>query len=267
VRQRRASRLSRSLAAVATAALACAAATHADTFPELDDAASRAQYAFYTADTRALEEVLALMTELEIPANMTAMKEYYLGYGQWKLAQLHAERAKIAPASVRARDPAMAPAQSCMKHAQAAVKLAPRMAEAHALEAVCSMMQVLHSGATRSATTGSCLRGKPMRTAAELEPNNPRVKLLEALCSGMGAQDPAWIEKIRTVVAAFEAAPVSRPGVPDWGQAEALSLLGQAYLQRGDTLAARDALEHALVLAPDYRQAQTLLQTAASRPR
>ena len=44
-------------------------------------------------------------------------------------------------------------------------------------------------------------------------------------------------------------------------------MLGESYLQRGDPVAARDALERALVLAPDYRQAHKLLQTAATRPR
>jgi Tfp pilus assembly protein PilF len=48
---------------------------------------------------------------------------------------------------------------------------------------------------------------------------------------------------------------------------EALTTLGETYLQRGDPVAARDALERALVLAPDYRQAQQLLQAAATRPR
>ena len=38
------------------------------------------------------------------------------------------------------------------------------------------------------------------------------------------------------------------------------------YLQRGDPVAARDALERALVIAPDYREAQELLQTAADAP-
>jgi Tfp pilus assembly protein PilF len=45
-----------------------------------------------------------------------------------------------------------------------------------------------------------------------------------------------------------------------------LVLLGQSYLQKGDSLAARDAIERALVLAPDYRKAQELLQPAATRP-
>jgi Tfp pilus assembly protein PilF len=42
--------------------------------------------------------------------------------------------------------------------------------------------------------------------------------------------------------------------------------LGQSYLKRGEMVAARDVLERALVIAPDYRQAQKLLQTAANRP-
>ena len=75
------------------------------------------------------------------------------------------------------------------------------------------------------------------------------------------------LERWRTVVAKFEAAPPSQPGKPDWGHAEALTLLGQSYLKRGEMVAARDVLERALVLAPDYRQAQKLLQTAANRPR
>jgi len=43
-------------------------------------------------------------------------------------------------------------------------------------------------------------------------------------------------------------------------------LLGHIYLERGEALAARDLLEHALAIAPDYRKAQDLLG-ALSRPR
>ncbi len=90
---------------------------------------------------------------------------------------------------------------------------------------------------------------------------------INALCSPDAEGDPAAIERWRAVVAKFEAAPPSQPGKPDWGHAEALTLLGESYLKRGEMVAARDVLERALVLAPDYRQAQKLLQTAANRPR
>jgi Tfp pilus assembly protein PilF len=106
-----------------------------------------------------------------------------------------------------------------------------------------------------------------LRTAAGLAPENPRVKLVQAICASAKDPDPAATDRWRAVVASFEAAPPSRPGKPDWGHVEALTMLGETYLQRGDPVAARDALERALVLAPDYRQAQQLLQTAAARPR
>jgi Tfp pilus assembly protein PilF len=43
--------------------------------------------------------------------------------------------------------------------------------------------------------------------------------------------------------------------------------MGEEYLRRGDPLAARNVLERALVLAPDFHVAQELLQTASARPR
>ena len=106
-----------------------------------------------------------------------------------------------------------------------------------------------------------------MRTALTLGAENPRVHFIEALCSSGEEGDAVAIERWRAVVARFEAAPPSQPGKPDWGHAEALTLLGESYLKRGDMVPARDVLERALVLAPDYRQAQKLLQTAATRPK
>jgi Tfp pilus assembly protein PilF len=101
-----------------------------------------------------------------------------------------------------------------------------------------------------------------LRTALTLAPENPRVRFIEALCAG-----DSDIEDWRAVVTAFESAPPRSERAPDWGHAEALLALGQSYLTRGDSVAARDAIERALVIAPDYRAAQSLLETAASRPR
>jgi Tfp pilus assembly protein PilF len=107
-----------------------------------------------------------------------------------------------------------------------------------------------------------------MRSALQLDPDNPRVQLVECLCLVNSDTDRSTVvfEKLQSMVEAFETSPPSRPGQPDWGHAEALTLLGAQYLQRGDPLAARDALERALVIAPDFREAQNLLQTAATRP-
>jgi tetratricopeptide (TPR) repeat protein len=241
---------------------------HADSTAELDDAAARLQYAFYTADARHLEEVIALLDRLDIPSALSSMKEYYAAYGQWKLAQLYSdESVRSGGSAAVSKSAASKAAQLCAKRSEEAFKREPRMDEAYAINAVCSAFSPPRL-ADRPAFSG-CARSKSMRTAQQIGLDNPRVMLIEAICLGGNdaAASTAMFDKLREAILAFESAPPSRPGKPDWGQAEALVLLGQNYLQRGDSLAARDAIERALVLAPDYRKAQELLQPAATRPR
>jgi tetratricopeptide (TPR) repeat protein len=240
----------------------------ADATAELDDAAARLQYAFYTADARHLEEVLALVDRMQIPSTLTAMKDYYAAYGQWKLAQLYSDDSVRGTVAGGARAAASKAAQACVKRSEEAFKLEPRMDEAYAINAVCAAFGPGLRLLDRPAFSG-CARSKPMRTAQQLGADNPRVMLIEAICLGGNdaAASTAMFDKLRDALLAFESAAPSRPGQPDWGQAEALVLLGQSYLKRGDSLAARDAIERALVLAPDYRKAQELLQPAATRPR
>lgn len=240
---------------------------HADATSELDDAAARAQYAFYTGDTRGLEEVLGLIERLDVPATLAPMKEYYAAYGSWKLAQLYTDETLGSARKPGARGQAAKATQTCLRHVDSALKLDSRLSEVHAIHAICATPAP--GLALTSLSLTSCARSKALRTALQLEPDNPRIRLIEMLCSMQsdGVTPAARIEKLRTLVAAFESAPPSKPGKPDWGQAEALLLLGQSYLQLGDPLAARDVIERALVIAPDYRKAQELLQAAATRPK
>jgi tetratricopeptide (TPR) repeat protein len=239
-----------------------AAAASGETVAELDDAAVRMQYAFYTGDAQGVETVLKNVEEFEVEDTLTASKAYHLAYGNWKLSQLHLQQPSDQRSRSNAKSLAAKAAQACVRHARRAVQEDAALAEALAIEAACES----HS-ATGRAGSASCANSKPLRTAAGLAPDNPRIKLEQALCAPNTIPDPAAVDRWRAVVASFEAAPPSRPGKPDWGHVEALTMLGETYLQRGDPVAARDALERALVLAPDYRQAQQLLQAAASRPR
>src|SRR5688572_23267740 len=70
--------------------LAAAAPVAAESTAEFDDAVARLQFAFYTADTRSLEEMLTLLDGFEVDASLTAARSYQLAYGHWKLAQLYA---------------------------------------------------------------------------------------------------------------------------------------------------------------------------------
>lgn len=250
------------------AVLFCSGA-RAESTAEIDDVAARMQYAFYTADVRALQEVQDVLARLEVPPQSVAMKEYYLGFGDWKAAQLHEVRSRGQPSGSEARSNVVKAAQACTKHMQTAITQDARFAEAHAIEALCAgLPQSLRASGGRP-TQSSCARSKGLQTALKLEPGNPRVRLVEYLCQGDTGNERAAVrfEQLQDVVAAFEAAPPSRPGRPDWGEAEALALMGEEYLRRGDNVAARNALERALVLAPDFHAAQKMLQTAAARSR
>lgn len=234
---------------------------------ELADAAARLQYAFYTNDARGLEQTLASLERLAAPAAPPGLKDYYLAFGRWKLARL---TLGAEPSSGAARTRAAKQAQACRERAQASAERAAHPAEAYALLAACSdMTQSLRLPSLWRDSAAGCLRSKAWRRAHDLAPNNPRVLLVAALCvhERSAPGDAPALERLREVVRAFEAAGPARvgPGEPDWGQAEALTLLGQRYLESGQALAARDAIERALVLAPDYRAAQDLLEQAARR--
>ena len=85
-------------------------------------------------------------------------------------------------------------------------------------------------------------------------------------CLGDPAQRDAVSAKLAAVVEAFDA---WEPALddPDWGEAEALTALAAEALERGQARTARDFIERALLLAPDYRAALDLrveMQSARS---
>jgi len=258
MRSARAKVLYRSFAIVIAAGVcSMSLLARADGISDLDDAVARMQFAYYTNDPRGLSDAIDLVAKVELPLSMKGMREYFTAYGQWRLAELRNDQLR---AGVRtARSQLNDAADACRDAAEAAIELDARMAEAHALEAICSSM-------TRPdvSNNASCSKHKALRTARELAVNNPRVLLIEAQCAFQSDKDPqAVIQRLNGVVRAFENAPASRPGRPDWGHAEALVLLGEAHLARGDALAARDVIERALVIAPDYEKAKAALKSAA----
>jgi len=239
-----------------------------DPLADLDDAQARAEYAFYTADIRALESIVQLIENLEVPASLATLQAHDAAYGRWKLAELYTATPER-EGKRSARTLAVESAEACLAHAKRALSLDAKMAEAQVLDAVCTAIaRTPHPGDLLSPTP-LCARSKSFRLALELAPTNPRVMLMEGQClygNGSATSTDA-LDRLRAIVDAFDAAPPSRPGHPEWGQAEALLLLGKNHLRRGDARAARDVIEKALVIAPDYRQARELLDTASVRPR
>jgi tetratricopeptide (TPR) repeat protein len=104
--------------------------------------------------------------------------------------------------------------------------------------------------------------------ASALAPGNPRVQLLAAIeiaKQADNAQERSDASReLIAVTTLFDTLPPTAAGMPDWGYADALAWLGQSYLVLGDRVGARNALERALVLAPDFVWARTLQQQLKS---
>jgi tetratricopeptide (TPR) repeat protein len=226
------------IAALAAAVLAASAAPSA----EVLDLAARVHYGYYHAEPRAIEAALTALQRLGDSPEVL----YWRDFAALRAAQLRdADRAGAG----RLRDCAQRDPQPKLdKHFTA---------EAWVLAAACA--QVAGDDGRRE---------QALALARERDDDNPRIALVEAWAmieeAGTDAAGREAVSmKLTAVVEAFDAWQPSLDD-PDWGYAEALTALAAAALERGQTRAARDCIERALLLAPEYRTALELRVTMQS---
>lgn len=239
--------------------LICIAPVCAGANAELDDLAARAQYAYYTSDAAALRKSLEQLRNLTVQTSLSPMKQGYLAYGEWKLSELQMRSDKEAAAVA---------AEHCVTDAEPvnASGSAAATSDLYALQSVCLGLLADLRGLRAPLYTRR--RDKSLSEAARLDAKNPRVLLAQVISDRRDAADPAARDsrraKLLDAVALFEhAAPADARA--DWGFVETLLALGHVELERGDTLAARNAVERALLLAPDYANAKTLMDKISVR--
>ena len=229
---------------LALASLAASNARAADV--DWMDVEGRIQYGFYTEDARALGDVVAQLSGADGADD--PIHQYYVGLANYRLAMVIEAKDKS-----RAREAAA----RCVSRLDVAVRGKTDFAEGMALQSAC--LRTLGTLTPWKPLAGPKSSGQ-MERAAKLAPKDPRVLLLQALENGeSGKIDAPAIVKLKKAAAAFE---VERQGVdrtPGWGAAEVYAYLGRGYLEQGDVLNARDALERALLIAPDFALARRLL--------
>jgi tetratricopeptide (TPR) repeat protein len=235
------------------------------------DIEGRIQYAYYTDDARALNGVLTSLKpkpvegEEESRAADAGTRAYFRALAHYRLAQVLAASKKS-----QARDAI----DDCGAEVDHAVDTLPivkfgldetpeakhQRAEAYALGTACTL-----AGREMSSIpfTGGRI-GSRIEEAVKLEPKNPRVRLVEALVAYEragkdAAEKTAAVQKLRAVTPMFEAARAGASTTPEWGAAEAYAFLGRALYDQRDAVGAREALERALLLAPDYAFAKRLM--------
>jgi tetratricopeptide (TPR) repeat protein len=244
---------------------------------DLDDLIARVQFDAYAADIRSLRSDLNALTRLEVSDGAQNRKSYFLAYGNWKLsealitsdrsgAKKAAEACSLVLKPMLDEEPPRTNTMSATKREQ----WFDRRAEALAIAAACRWNVGEASLMPGSDLFGGMSVDKMLDEAIALKTNNPRVRLVEAMLALRRAHKDAdrkqAQQKLVKVVETFDSLPISDPGSVDWGHADALAYLGNAYLLMGNRIAARNSLERALVLAPDYGYAKNLLKKTLLTP-
>jgi tetratricopeptide (TPR) repeat protein len=259
----------RSALVVGCALLGAASSAHAEVWADVE---GRIQYAYYTQDARALDGVLASLKpkaaegEAESGGEEAATRSYFRALAHYRLAQV-----LIATKKSEARNAI----GDCGEEVSKSVDYLPRVqlgldetdenrqrrAEAYALGTACT----LAGREMSSIPFGGGRIGSRIDEAVTLEPKNPRVRLVEALvmfdrAGKDAAAKTAALERLRAVTAMFEQARAGASTTPEWGAAEAYAFLGRALFDQRDVVGAREALERALLIAPDYSFARKLMR-------
>jgi len=243
----------RSLLAMAAVVAFAISSARADDV-EWRDIESRIQYGYYTEDSAALRKLEELIAAGDA---RDKLRGYYAGLLDWRRALLTAPGAAAAERGNAARY-----AERCVSELDTALALDADFAEALALRAAClSTPQELAGGYAPIA--GHRAR-KDLERARQLAAKNPRVLLVDAmsdyaLLPSQGGNKERALGKLRKTTAAFEAERSDTDHLPGWGAAEAWLLLARDLLDHGDSVGARDALEHALLLAPEFAEARRLM--------
>lgn len=223
---------------------------------ELLDLAGRIEYGFYTQEPRAIDAARSGLARLP---SRGALRDYYAGLAAYRAALLGAADDGRGLGTVLTE---------CMERGGGAAQDEELASEAWVLIAACAALGARHEPG-KSRMYQNRLRGA-LSQAVAADSDNPRIMVVRAWAIShrpaheeAGLRDLARQHLERSVEQfALWSAPF---GFPDWGEAEALAHLGEIHLELGEARRARDFIEQALLVAPDYRFALALQKRILSR--
>jgi tetratricopeptide (TPR) repeat protein len=215
----------------------------------------RIESGYFQQDTAGLGGLAATLSFGEVAAGDATDAEwqnYYAALASYRLALLaRSDETRAWPY-----------AQQCIDRLNRVLVVDTGSAEALALQSACLALQS-NLDPWRSPLAAPLSQARADK-ALKLAPDNPRVLLLGALAARerprfFGGDDQQAFQLMLQSVSAFERPGAPAPGLPGWGAADAFTYLAQDYLTRGQALAARNVLERALLVAPDFTQAKRLM--------
>jgi tetratricopeptide (TPR) repeat protein len=210
-------------------------------------------YAFYSEDTNLLSSLVQSLTTQEAAGGADDTLRYHLAHAEYRLGMLGAERRSAAA------DPAFA---DCINQLKPLLEKAADNVEALSLQSACyahlARLRKLEAPLLRSRAE------ERINRSAELAARNPRTLLLRAQellahARPGSAQGARALGELELAAQVFEQSTTTSVDVPGWGHAETYLELGRQLQAGGDFLGARNWIEKALIIAPDYEAARRQL--------
>lgn len=227
---------------------------------DLRDLESRIEYAWFTEDPNSLRNLIRATENSLARGSDSALIGYELALAHFRLGLLLVHRAGSDAAEAVSR---------CIDRLDRVIKADERFAEAYALQSAC--YDSLSGLRAWKAVMHGPLSASRMNKALQLAPDNPRIALLDGMADlerprAFGGDRARARSKFERAVRLFETDSGQTSGGPRWGAGDAYLHLGRGLLDAGDIVGARNALERALIIAPDYvavrRELQRLTEAA-----
>jgi tetratricopeptide (TPR) repeat protein len=232
-----------------------ARAAFADSAAEIADLSARIDYGFYSEEPRVVEAASKALERLD---ERDPSVRYYRALGALRLAQLRLRDGRQIGELL----------DDCARQAAPVETQREAIAEGWILVAACASLSA-HAEPMR-ALVHQRRRDQALERARQVDAANPRIALIEAWSSSPRSlpDERAAIEQAaQSLVSAVDRfRSWNGPhDAPQWGEAEALAQLGEIRLRRGESREARDLIERALLIAPDYRFALGLQDVLLGR--
>ena len=214
-------------------------------------------YAFHVEDTNLLVNLVQTLAPQASSGGPDPALRYHLAHAKYRVGLLEGEK--------HPKDAAAA-FGDCVDQLKRVLEQNSTSAEALALQSACyaglAKYKSLEAVLLRSRAT------ERIAAALRLAPRNPRVLYLAAMDgfarskAGSAEHDRAFAE-LERAVQLFDQSSSTGIDAPSWGHAQAYLELGIQLQSRGDLLGARNSIEKALIVAPDFKAAQKQLANLA----
>jgi len=232
------------------------------------EAKGEIQEALETWDMARMQRARNLLERLLGAGEKEWLVRYYLGYADYRLSAME-DKTEVAQRYL----------EDGISQVKGSLELKDDFAESRALLSSLYGMEIGFK--PYLAMTNGIRAGKEIGRAHTLDPDNPRVYLVDAIGTlyrprmfGGGTKNA--FEKLAKAVVCYEkeGGPVEAEGrtsperdlLPSWGREEGHVWIGEAYSKMGDKEKARESYRQALKVNPDYGWAKELLEQMETSP-